>query len=150
MNCELKLGEHGLAEECGADQLQASAQEIEFLRFARRMGHHVIVQQQFVGDGGRFRNEGRIIGGFKRLRLVRQQRMHGMPPLMHERGERFVIIVIVEQQIGVHVIGRAIHIGAIGLARMGKQVHPAARKPLIQKRGIFGAVDRRHFACDTL
>ncbi len=97
------------------------------------MRDHVIVQQHFVGDGGRFRDEGGIIRFFVGLVFRRQQRVDGVAPFMGEGGQSGVIIVVIEQQIGMHVVSRAVHIGAGGLVRARIGVHPFAGKTLLQQ-----------------
>jgi hypothetical protein len=55
-------------------------------------------------------------------------------PIREREGrKRFVIVVVVEQQIGMHVVGRAVHIGAVRLAGMGIDVHPVPGETLLEE-----------------
>ncbi len=60
MQRKLEFGKHRLAEERGADQLEALAQIIKLLRLRLGMRHHIIVEQHLVADRGRLGDEGRI------------------------------------------------------------------------------------------
>ena len=78
--------------------------------------HHVIEQENFVGGRSNFCGESRIVSGDVRLCFVRQIRMHRVTPFVRQGRHRLVIIVVIEQQIRMYVIGRAVHISAGGFA----------------------------------
>ena len=53
-----------------------------------------------------------------------------MAPLVRQRGERFIVVVVVEQQVGMHVVHGAVHVGARALFGARVDVHPAALRAL--------------------
>ena len=48
-----------------------------------------------------------------------------MAPLVRDRGDRLVVVVVVHQHVRVHVVGIAIHVGAGQLVRARVRIHPA-------------------------
>jgi hypothetical protein len=124
VNGQFEFGKHRLAEKRAADRFQAFAQIIELFLFAARILDHVIVQQHFAADRSGFCDEGGIIRLLPRLVGGGKKRVHRMAPLMRKGGERIVIVIVIEQEIGMHVIGPAAHIGARGLALARQGVGP--------------------------
>ena len=51
--------------------------------------------------------------------------MHRVSPFVHQRGHRLVVVVVVHEDKGVHVVRRAVHVSARELARPRIDVHPA-------------------------
>ena len=96
MDRQLEFGEHGLAEECGPHQFERLAQIEELFRIAFGMRDHVVAEQHFIGDRSGFGGESGIIRFLERLRIMRQKGVNRMSPLVHEGGERIVVVVIVE------------------------------------------------------
>ena len=122
---ELEFAKHRLAEERRPDGLQSFAEIVELFLFALGVRHHVVVQQHLIADRRRFRREGRIVRLLVRLVRGGQQRMDGMSPFVDQGRHRVVVVVVVQEQIGMHVIGRAVHVCAGGFARARQHVHPA-------------------------
>ena len=122
---QLELGEHRLAEESAAVILHdlAEVEELLVLRLGP-LDHHVREQQLVVGRGD-LGGEDRIGGKLERLRGIGQQRVHRMTPFVRVGGQPVIFVAEVEQQIGVNVIGRAVHVGARRLTRPRKRIHPA-------------------------
>ena len=50
---------------------------------------------------------------------------------VHEGGERFVVVVVIEMQIGMHIVSRTVHVCAGGLAGTRIDIHPAAAKAFL-------------------
>ena len=136
---ELELGKHHLAEERGANRLECDAQVVQLLRPALGVRHHVVGQQHLVADRCRLGDEGRVAGFFERLRAVGQQRMHCMAPFVRENRQRVVVAVVIQQQVRVYVVRRAVHVAPGRLARVRIDVHPAALEAAPQQAEIVFA-----------
>src|SRR5258705_12691155 len=107
------------------------------------MTHHVVVEKLLIVYGGGFGDESGVIRLLIRLVLRRQQRVDGVPPFMGEGRKAFVIIIVIEQQIGVHVISTAVHIGARCLMRAREWLHPFAGETTLEQGLIFLAIGRQ-------
>ena len=144
VDAQLELGEHGLAEEGAAELLHLLA-EIEELLLARpgvgrRMWRASSCSFTGRGDLG---GEGGIVRGLEGLARLGEQGVDRMAPFMGVGGKPLIILGEVEQQIGVHVIGAAAHIGAGRLALAREGIHPARRRAAREQPAIFGA-ERAH------
>ena len=68
-----------------------------------------------------------------------------MAPFVRIDGEARIILGEVQQHIGVHVIGAAVHIGARCLALARERIHPARRRAFRQQPAIFGTERAQRF-----
>ena len=136
MRRQFELGEHGLTEEGAADRL-AGAVQIE-QSFIPALGalQKVGDQQLLVEGGGDFGGEGGIVGSLERLGLAGQQRMHGVAPFVAIGRQTLEVVRVVEEQIGMHIIGGAEHIGPSRLALLRIDVRPLAQGRLGQSVDI--------------
>ncbi len=48
-----------------------------------------------------------------------------MAPLVGKRGQRIEVIVVIKQKIRMHVVGRALHVGATAFSLLRINMHPA-------------------------
>ena len=62
-----------------------------------------------------------------------------MAPFVGVGGEAVIFVAEVEQQVRVHVIGRAVHVGARGFARPRQRIHPALARHVGELALIVGA-----------
>ncbi len=65
-----------------------------------------------------------------------------MAPFVGDRRHRFVVVVVVHQHVGVHVVGVARHVRARLLVRARIGVHPAAVEAVGQRGDVFPAQRR--------
>src|SRR3546814_20772694 len=82
---KLEFGEHRLAVEGAADIFELLAQVIEFLLPRFGLFDHVRDEKLLVAGRGDLGEEKRVIGLVVDLRLVREQRVHPVPPSAEER-----------------------------------------------------------------
>ena len=66
-----------------------------------------------------------------------------MAPLVRDGRDRLVVVVVVDEQERVHVVGVARHVRAGQLLRARVDVHPAVRDALLHRGLVLGA-QRRH------
>ena len=82
------------------------------------------IMTQFSHDGGYFL-------GFRacmpEISVVQAQ---GVPPLVRERGQRRIVVLMVQENVGMHVERRRIHVRSRALAALRKDVHPTLRERL--------------------
>ena len=141
MHPHLELAKHRLTEERAANALQLVAEEEQALVVARRVLHHVVHQQVFVRLRGDLGHENRIARHRIRLRVVRHEAVDGVSVLMRQRRNRAVFAVVVQQQIRVLVVDRAVHVGAAALAGTRKPVDPALLEAALHHLDILIAQD---------
>ncbi|MXZ33115.1 MAG: hypothetical protein F4Z20_07200, partial [Gammaproteobacteria bacterium] len=56
-----------------------------------------------------------------------------MAPFVGEGRHRLVVVVVVEQHVGVHVVDRAVHVRARALAGLRVAVHPLLRQAVFEQ-----------------
>ncbi len=126
------------------------AEVIQFLVNRPGILCHIVLQDQLERGRGNFCDERRVIDRFEGLFLLRIQRVHRMAPLMRERRQRRIIIVVVQQDVRVHVVGERLHVGTRTFALLRINVHPT----LVHRRFLHlhpvVAQDRHRFERDLL
>ena len=142
MHPQLELREHDLPEERGADPLQRGPQVEEALTVGEVLREQMLLEQDLVGDGGDLGRERHVARRLVGVLLLGQHRVHGVAPLVHQSGHVVVLAVVVEQQVGMPVVDRAVHVGAGRLAGLRIDVHPVVGEPLAQERDVLVAERR--------
>ena len=137
VHLKLEFGEHHLAEERLSDRLQPLAQVVQLFLARLRVLDHVVVEQHLVADRGRFGDERRVLRLLVRLIRIGQHRVNRVSPLVGQRRERLVIVVVVQQKVRVHPVGAPVHVGPGMFALVRQRAHPATREPAAQQAQVF-------------
>ncbi len=91
MDGKLELREHGLAEEGAAKQLQQLIEVEDPLGLGPGRGHHQVAEELLVAGRGDLAGEYGVARRRIGLGAVGQHRVHGVAPLVSERGQAFVV-----------------------------------------------------------
>ncbi len=124
MHPHFELRELGLAEHRPLGVLEIRPQQRQPGVVVLDCLQHVAAQQRLVERGCHLRNEDRVISGRVRLRLVRKVALHRVPELVGQRAHVLVLAVVVEQHVGMNVVGAAVGVGAGPLAGRREQIDP--------------------------
>ena len=121
--------EHGLAVHGPLEAVQIMVQQESPFFLVRGVGQQIFHQQDLVAGGSHFRHEDPVTGVHGRLAMVGVPGVHGVAQLM-DQGEQIVhIACIVQQDIGIAVIGSG-GVGAAALAFILVHVNPAVGEAL--------------------
>ena len=123
MGLVLKVGEHRLPVEGGADVVQMLGEQRRPLGLALGVVEQIVVEQHLVGGGGHLRAEQGVVRVDERLRLVGVPAVHRVAGLVHQRKDVVQRAVEVEQHVGVHVVDAG-GVGPAHLALPGIDVAP--------------------------
>ena len=111
VHAQFEFRELRLPEDGELNPLQVLPQERQLHIVVGERAEHVVQQQRLVEGGGDFGHEDRVVGGGKRLDLVRQVALHRVTEAAGQRAHIVELAVVVHQDVRVDVVGRALRIG---------------------------------------
>jgi hypothetical protein len=135
---QLELRELRLAEDGALDVLEVVAEQREPRVVVLDRLQHVLDQQRLVERGGDLGDKRRVVGQVERLRLVRQVALHRVPELVRHRADVGVLAVVVDQHVGMDVVGAAVRVGAGALPFVRQQVDPSLAERALDRSRVVG------------
>ena len=132
---QLKLGEHGLAVDGGAELLQEVVDEHRPLPLVRGLLQQVLHQQGLVAGGGHLRHKEDIVGIDGGLILAAEVGVHGVAHLVGQGEGAVEVVLVVEQHEGVDRGADGVGAGALALVLI--DVHPAVGEGLGQNGAVL-------------
>ena len=137
VNRQFELGKHGLAEDGGAQTFQEVTQEGQSGLVVRRLGDQVTEEQHLVDSGGDLGDEDRVVGGGIGLCFLGVPGVHQVAALVGQRGGAQIVVEVVQQHVGMHVVRRVVDVGARALARPRVDVDPAFLERLVHSLDVL-------------